>query len=200
MPFVKRPLLVNGLTFLFRLTPGLEHARAEFNSHQDSPSPVNESLASIRAHGMNANECDLNMSRGHWIFKIVSFGILSCLLISPEIGWVTKAEAKSEMSLFISVEGDRVTAKIEYYPLREVLNRLSQMTALEVTIPGAVGEKPVSVEFEGLSMEDGLQRILKGENYALTYADSGGLKESKASAKVVGIRVISKDDGFPMIE
>lgn len=63
MPVVKRPLLVNGLTFLFRLTPGLEHARAESISHQDSPSHLNESPASIHAHGMNANECNLSWRR-----------------------------------------------------------------------------------------------------------------------------------------
>lgn len=140
------------------------------------------------------------MSRGHWIFNIVSFGVLSWLLISPGIGWVTKAEAKSEMSLFISVEGDRLTAKIEYYPLREVLKRLSQMTALEVILPGAIGEKMVSVEFEGLSLENGLHRILNGENYTLTYAIPGSRKDPRTPAKVIGIRVIPKDGRSPMVK
>jgi hypothetical protein len=88
-----------------------------------------------------------------------------------------------------------MSATIENLPLRDVLEKLSRLLNIEVSLEKSVGDEMVTVEFKNLPLEEGIRRILQGKSYALTYAQSSNSRGRKASPRVVGIRVVPKGAG-----
>lgn len=100
-----------------------------------------------------------------------------------------------------------LTADIAGAPLREVLAELSQAIGVKIFVADPVSAKAISIKFEKLPVEEGIKRILKGNNYTLTRraqptafavekSDRGDGKKVSASSEemaVAEIRVFSRD-------
>lgn len=107
----------------------------------------------------------------------------------------TGAAPASGTSFVLTLRHNHLSAAIENLPLREVLEKLSRLMKIEVSLEQSVGDDTVSVEFKNLPTEEGIRRILQGKSYALTYAQSSNSRGHKASPMVVGIRVVPKGAG-----
>lgn len=73
----------------------------------------------------------------------------------------------SATDLFIDVDGKVFSAHVEDSSLKAVAEEIESKTGIWFKSDGALPEEKVSVEFEGLPFEDGLERILSKVNYSL---------------------------------
>jgi hypothetical protein len=124
--------------------------------------------------------------------------LLTVFIFLPFLGWYAGgagAEARSGTSYVLTLQYDHLSAAIENLPLRDVLEKLSRLTDIEVSLEGSVGDESVTVEFKNLPLEDGIRRILQGKSFALTYTQTSFSKGHAALPKVVGIRVVPKGAG-----
>jgi hypothetical protein len=71
----------------------------------------------------------------------------------------------------VTVKDERMTVRVNGVGLEEILVRFSAATGAEIR-GGLVEPREVSVEFEDVSVQDGLARLLGDQNFMLTY--SGG--------------------------
>jgi len=127
--------------------------------------------------------------------------LLAGALMLSFIGWgggYLKDVSASGASFVLTLKGNLLNAKIETVSLKEVLERLSRLTNIEVSLEKSVVDETVSVEFKNLPLEEGIRRILQGKSYALTYARNPFSKGRRVLPKVVGIRVVPEGPGSSM--
>ncbi len=65
-----------------------------------------------------------------------------------------------------------LSLSVESINLNRVLTAVAKKAGISVTSPKQL-EKAITAEFDGVPLEQGLRRILKGSSYALIYAPSG---------------------------
>lgn len=123
--------------------------------------------------------------------------VLLLFFLLPWDGGVRDASA-SEASFDLTFRDNLLNAKIETVSLKEVLERLSRLTNIEISLEKSVGDETVTVEFKNLPLEEGILRILQGKSYALTYDQNPFLKGRRVLPKVVGIRVVPEGAGSSM--
>jgi hypothetical protein len=125
--------------------------------------------------------------------------LLTGVLILPFIGWwegSLSAASVSGAPFVLTFQNNLLSAKIETVSLREVTERLAQLTKIEISLDRSIGNETVTAEFENLPLKEGIQRILQGKSYALIYAPAP--LGSLPAPKVAGIRVLSKGAGPSM--
>ncbi len=83
----------------------------------------------------------------------------------------------------LSLSSGGLSAKIENISIGAVLKRFSNIAGVDITISEARAQELISVDFSGLPLQKGIQRIL-GENYTLVYDNSG-------SQKLTDIRIVN---------
>ncbi len=83
----------------------------------------------------------------------------------------------------LSLSSGGVSAKIQNVSIGAVLKRFSNLAGVDITISEARAQELISVDFSGLPLQKGIQRIL-GENYTLVYDNSG-------SQKLTDIRIVN---------
>ncbi len=86
--------------------------------------------------------------------------------------WGVEAADGSGKSLVLSLQGNSLSVQVEQVPLGEVLAAIAQQTGLTVHLVGSVAEDEVSVEFQNLPLQEGINRIVGGRNYVLVYAQA----------------------------
>jgi hypothetical protein len=69
----------------------------------------------------------------------------------------------------VTVKDERMTLRVSSVPLEEVMLRFAAAAGAEVK-GGLVNPHDVSVEFEDVSVQDGLARLLGDQNFMLTYS------------------------------
>jgi hypothetical protein len=134
----------------------------------------------------------------NWNRARFSFLLLTGVLILPFLGiWGTSTSAApvSDTSFALTLQHDHLSAAINNLPLRVVLEKLSRLMNLEVSLEKSVGDETITVEYKNLPLEEAIRRILHGKSYALTYAQTSFSKGHTALPKVVGIRVVPKGAG-----
>ncbi len=117
-----------------------------------------------------------------------ALGLAGVLLLSSSGAWAAEeqaAESRSAPPFVLSVKDVTLSAKIENVPLGQVLRELARQAHLEVYIATASTEEKISAEFDQLTLEEGIKRLLKGRNYILTY------DRTTASPQVTEIKVIA---------
>jgi hypothetical protein len=121
--------------------------------------------------------------------------LLTGILIFPFLG-VGAESATTESAagpLFVlSYQHNLLSANIQAISLKEVLQRLSQLTQIESCLDGSIGNESVTVEFENLPLEEGIRQILQGKSYALTYTQTSFQRGDTTLPKLMGIRVVPK--------
>ena len=86
-------------------------------------------------------------------------------------GGLLLSSTSSASDLLIDVNGDAFSARVEDSPLKAVAEQIEIKTGIWFKSGGAFPEKKVSVAFERLPFEEGLERILSKMNYSLVFDD-----------------------------
>ena len=89
--------------------------------------------------------------------------LLSLLLIGP-------GPAMAE-DLSITFEEETFSAHVEEYPLKVVTEKIESETGIWFKAGQALLQERVSVAFDGLPLEEGLERILSKMSYSLVFDD-----------------------------
>jgi hypothetical protein len=77
----------------------------------------------------------------------------------------------SATDIFIDAEGEVFSAHVEDSSLKAVAEEIESKTGIWFKSGGALPDEKVSVDFDGLPLEDGLERILSKMNYSLVFDD-----------------------------
>jgi hypothetical protein len=77
----------------------------------------------------------------------------------------------SAADLSIDVKGEVLSARVEDSPLKAVAEQIERKTGIWFKSGGPMPEEKISVDFEGLPLEDGLEKILSKMNYSLVFDD-----------------------------
>ena len=88
----------------------------------------------------------------------------------------------SGRTIDLTIEGDALSANLKGTPLKEILEELEKETGIFWRVYEGVLDERVTVQFEALSLKNGLKRILSSTNYCLVF-DS---KERLNSVIIVG--------------
>lgn len=100
-----------------------------------------------------------------YIFLLIAGEAVSADQINP----VAQMNRDEEQAIFIRYDDGRLQVRLWDAPLNRVLNEIEHRTGIEVVILCQTGQK-ISMEFENLSMVDGLRRILKGYGWSFVTA------------------------------
>jgi hypothetical protein len=73
--------------------------------------------------------------------------------------------------LFIAFEGETFSAHVEESPLKAVTEKIESETGIWFKAGETLLQERVSVVFDGLPFEDGLERILSKMSYSLVFDD-----------------------------
>jgi hypothetical protein len=125
------------------------------------------------------------------ILVILFFAIISVSLAHAEVSYNSK--------------GKTLTVKIEGQALTEVLNEVKEKTGIEVEIAEGV-DGNIYQEFQNLSLENGLKRILKTKNYSFIYKGNSikkiklfptGIPSASSTASASGLSSTSQPSSIP---
>ncbi len=93
-----------------------------------------------------------------------------------------------------SVRGNLLSVQIDQASLREVLGKLARQIPLTVTAPSSVLQDRVSMTFTNVPLEEGIERILQGRQFALISTRSSDTQGRPTQAKVLEIVVLDSAD------
>lgn len=75
-----------------------------------------------------------------------------------------------------TVAGGRLSVEVENRPLGQLVADISREARVAVMLAGGVGARQVSVKFSDLAVDEGLRRILAGDDVFFFYGGQGGLE------------------------
>jgi hypothetical protein len=101
-------------------------------------------------------------------FTLSGFGIISAW------GNISTTQPPENWELFLKDE--KLTAHIHGIPLKLVLERFQKTTNIATVISGNMDDRLVKADFENLPLEKGLQKLLKGHQFILTFGNSSSPK------------------------
>jgi hypothetical protein len=91
------------------------------------------------------------------------------------------------------VENDLISVNILNEPLLSVMIELASQVGAKLYFMYSAGEKKVSASFDGLTLENALKTLLKGENYAVVYSGQINQSERTEYRSVESIYVFFSD-------
>ena len=98
--------------------------------------------------------------------------------------------------VLLSLHGERLSATLRQASVGEVFAELARQTGIQMQVEGAAATETVSAEFTNLLLDEGIKRILQGENYALTYSEES--QDNLGRGKIVAVRVLaSRSEPIP---
>jgi ankyrin repeat protein len=78
-------------------------------------------------------------------------------------------------SIFLDFQGATFTAVLEQEPLKKVFEKIQKETGIWFKTPESLLEERVSVQFENLSVQEGIKRILRTMNYSFLFDHDNNL-------------------------
>lgn len=104
---------------------------------------------------------------------ILVFVLCHTMMVSTTTGMM------DSRALTFSQEDQTLTANIDGDSLKEVLQVLANQLPVTITMMGFIRDTPLSTIFTDLPLEQGIERLLQGQDYALLYsrASASQLKE-----------------------
>ena len=103
------------------------------------------------------------------MFTLSSFGMTSAWANAPT------TQPQENWELFLNND-EKLTAHIHGIPLKLVLERFQKTTDIATVISGNIEDRLVKADFENLPLEKGLQKLLKGHQFILTFGNSASPK------------------------
>ena len=114
------------------------------------------------------------------MFTLSGFGITSVW------GNVSTTQPPEKWELYLKDEN--LTAHINGIPLKLVLERFQKTTNIATVINGNMEDRLVKADFENLPLEKGLQKLLKGHQFILTFGNSSS-PEDPSKHKIEALHV-----------
>jgi hypothetical protein len=99
------------------------------------------------------------------------FVIIALVMIFPIETW-----AGSDRGL-VQVNGDRLTVRAENITMRDLLMSVSEKTGVEFIMSEGLAEEYVSLDFEGLPLVIGIEKIVHSYNHAAINDETGKLSK-----------------------
>jgi hypothetical protein len=131
----------------------------------------------------------LSSERGANLMRtVISAFLVIFLLLAYEANAADRMVPTDQMGLedqqvmFIQIDQGRLTVKLWDAPIKMVLEEIERRTGIKIVILAALTQN-ISVEFEDLPLEEGVQRLLK--NYGLGLVTAGGDKHPLEKVFVV---------------
>jgi len=130
-------------------------------------------VLSIRAGGRYISGSGLEMARFKDMIIRLSLVALSVGAARPAFSGVSlpgpSADLRSDrVKPIVTIVSGRIIAKLEEVPLAKVLEAIARESGARIVLHGAIDEA-VSADIEGLYIEEGLRRILRGRNAVFYY-------------------------------
>ena len=92
------------------------------------------------------------------------------------LSWVAES-AQAAARVTVRLQKDRLSINAREAALREILVELSRATGIQVylavDLEGRVAAEATTISFKGLTIEEGLRRLLRGKNLILVYSQAG---------------------------
>ncbi len=113
---------------------------------------------------------ETSMKAGRYTFHQVCLAVSLSLLVGITQAGAPKAttEHSQEFST-IRFVNDRLSVNVEEIALRELLREIARQSGLTVMVSGSLEDR-VTTEFHRLSLDKGLRRILRRQNFVVEYA------------------------------
>jgi hypothetical protein len=100
---------------------------------------------------------------------------LSAFQMTSAWGNAPTTQPHKNWELFLN-NNEKLTAHIHGIPLELVLERFQKTTDIATVINGNIEDRLVKADFENLPLEKGLQKLLKGHQFILTFGNSASPK------------------------
>ncbi len=94
--------------------------------------------------------------------------VISCA-ISLYFSGLFLPSLSTAYSVDLVFKGETLSANLKEVPLKTVLDKIREEKGIWIEGKESVLEKKVSLEFRGLSLQDGLKRVLASMNYSLVF-------------------------------
>lgn len=107
----------------------------------------------------------MNAVRGKKIVALLTAA--SCCLDAAPAAAATTATPPSQ--IFLSVETERINAKIERAPLKDVLAAPAREVSLSVATSATEAQRLVTVTLKDMALHQGLKELLGEMSYAISY-------------------------------
>ena len=105
------------------------------------------------------------------MLRVATVALLLVVTVACSVGVALAADAPPEI---VRYEHDRLTVRATDVPLDRLMAEIAAVT--HVAMRGTVAPRPVSIDCEGVSLSEGLTRILGAESFMLTYGSDGALR------------------------
>ena len=115
------------------------------------------------------------------IQRVTAFSALTTVLVMFCYFIVAGAAEKGHTLIF---KGDTFTAILEKEPLKNILEEIRRETGIRFRIAESESDERVSVQFENLTLKEGLRRILRTMNYSLLFDRNDNLTGAFIFGKV----------------
>ena len=91
-------------------------------------------------------------------------------------------------SISLGFQGVSFTASLDEAPLKKVIEKVQKETGIWFRVPESLLDERVSVQFENLSVHEGLKRILYTMNHSFLFDQDNNLIGAFVFGKAIGIR------------
>ncbi len=117
-------------------------------------------------------------------------GLMSFWVVAIALTMVPTPEAAADTmapspSWQVTVQGQRMSARVQDTPLETVLREISRRMPLTVSIQGTVAQAPISVRFKNLPLDEGIKKVLEGKEYAIIRRQSSSPAAGQAEASTL---------------
>jgi len=89
------------------------------------------------------------------------------------------------VSATVTMDDGKLSVSLREARFYDVMDAIAQQTGIQITFVGRATQVPLTESFSGLSLEDGLRRLLRGKNYMFMYSGTG------AKSRIASVFVIS---------
>ena len=91
--------------------------------------------------------------------------------------WGNASTTQAPENWELSLKDENLTAHIHGIPLKLVLEKFQKNTNIATVINGNMEDRLVTADFENLPLEKGLQKLLKGHQFIITFGNSATPKD-----------------------
>lgn len=152
------------------------------------------SLASARADGLR--DTSFNPGKGG-VLRRRAPGLLVVVMLFAQSGWWQPVWAGDADGKYVVTDSaDRLTVRAPDAPLGAVLQEIARQGDLTVNVDPSVMDQPVTAAFDDLSIQEGLEKLLTGYNFAFAFSPHAQGAPA-LGRRVTDVWVLSKRDETP---
>ena len=133
------------------------------------------------------------------IYVTVIFTFPANITLAEDGLKATKAKTQqSQSALSVQFGNDLLSVKAKDVPLKELIDEIARQSDLSVEGSGILEDR-VTIQFDRLTLDEGIRLILRRHNFALVYTQKEPESSQTAVQRLETLRIFSKggEEGFP---